>query len=89
MLIISSVSDPLRFLNRPLILHVARVQRSGRLEQQHLNLLLGDRAVLDASWHDEELTFFQPDVAVPVLHPESSLDHQEEFVFVIVSQSLT
>ena len=49
-----------------------------------MDLLFGDRSVLDASGHDEELALFQPNVAVPELHPESPLDHQEESVFVVV-----
>ena len=49
-----------------------------------MNLLVGNRAMLDFSWHDEELALLQPDLAVTVLHPESPLDHQEQLVFVVM-----
>ncbi len=70
--------NPLRLLNRPLILHVPSVQRPGRLEEQNMDLILGNWAVLESSGHDEELAFLQPNVTIPELHPESTLDQPGE-----------
>src|SRR5271157_3376582 len=49
-----------------------------------MDLLFGNWAMLDASGHDWKLAFLQPDIAVPELHPESPLDHQEQLVFVVM-----
>jgi hypothetical protein len=42
-----------------------------------MNFRFSDRAMLHASGREEELALLQPDSAVPTLHPESPLDHQE------------
>ena len=57
--------------------HVARVESPGRLEEQHMDLLVGDRAVLDASGHDQKLALLELDLSVPKLHAESPFEHQE------------
>ncbi len=49
-------SDPFKLLNRLFIPNVARVQCPGRLEQQNMDLLIGNRAMLHALGHDEELS---------------------------------
>jgi hypothetical protein len=49
-----------------------------------VNLLFGDRTMFDATGHDEELPLLQTDVTLPELHPESSFDHQEEFIFAVM-----
>ncbi len=69
--------NPLWVFNRPLILHVPGVESPRRLEEQYMDLLFSNRAMLDASRHNQKLTLFQTDVTVPELHPESPLDHQE------------
>jgi hypothetical protein len=73
-------SNPVQVDDRPLILHVARVQRRGRHEQEDVSLLLGNRPVFDATRHDQEFTLLQPDVPISELHPKPALDDQEEFV---------
>jgi hypothetical protein len=52
-------SNPLGLIDRPLVPHIARVQRCRRLEQQDVCFLLGHRAMLDASGNDQELTILQ------------------------------
>lgn len=81
---IAPTSDPLGVFDRPLILHIARVQCPSRLEQKHVNLLFCDWSVFDPPGHNQELAFLQPDLAVAVLHPESTADHQEEFILVVM-----
>jgi hypothetical protein len=70
--------------DRPLILHVARVQSRGRLEQQDVRLLLGHGPDFDAGRHDQEFAYFQPDVSIPELHAEPAFDDEEEFVLGVV-----
>jgi hypothetical protein len=70
--------------DRPLILHVAGVQRRGRLEEQDVDLLVCNGAVFDPTGHDQELALFQPFVAIPELHAKAALHHEEEFVLVVV-----
>src|SRR5262245_58659705 len=48
-------SDPVQLIDRALVADIPRVQRRGGLEEQHVGLLVGDRPVLDAVRHDEEL----------------------------------
>src|SRR5262245_59447243 len=64
-------SDPLQLLDRPLVADVSRVQGRGGLEEEDVDLLLGHGPVLDAAGDDQELSLFQPDVAVAQLHAEA------------------
>src|SRR5271170_69853 len=77
-------SDSLEGGHGPLVADVAGVQRRGRLEQQDVGLFLGDRPVLDPAGYDEELALLQPDLAIPEIHAESPLHHQEQLVLVLV-----
>ncbi len=63
---------------------IARVQRRGGLEQQDVDLLVGDGPVLHAPGHDQELALLQADLSVTEVHAEPSLHDQEEFVLVVV-----
>jgi hypothetical protein len=76
--------DALQGLNRQIVLHIASVQCCGWLEKQDLNFLFGDRAMFDAVWDDQELTFFDPNVTIPKLHTETPFHHKEQFVFDIM-----
>src|SRR5262245_48362426 len=76
--------NPLRGRDRPLVAHVARVQRRGRLEEQDVSLLLGHRPVFDAPRDDQELARFQPDVPVAELHAEAAVHDQEQLVLALV-----
>ena len=49
-----------------------------------MNFLRGDRPVLDATRDDQKLTFFQPDLPVTEIHPESPLHDQEQLVLVFM-----
>ena len=55
-----------------------------RLEQQDMNLVVGDRSMFDATGHDQQLPFFQPDLPVTEIHPESPLHDQEQLVFIFM-----
>ena len=44
----------------------------------------GCGAMFDATGNDQQLAFFQPDLPVPEIHPESSLHHQEQLVLIFV-----
>ena len=77
-------SQPLQVGDRPLVPHVAGVERRGRLEQQDVGLLVGHRAVLDAAGHDQERALLQPDVSVPELHAEAALHDEEKLILVVV-----
>ncbi len=49
-----------------------------------MRLFVGPRAMLDASWHDEELALPQRDVAIAELDRQPALEHEEEVVGVVV-----
>src|SRR5262245_3789913 len=40
--------------------------------------------MFDATGDDQEFALFEPDVPIPELHAEAALDHEEEFVLVVV-----
>ena len=63
---------------------VAGVQSPGRLEEQDMDLIFSNWAMLHASGHDRNSPSSSQTLAVPELHPESPLDHQEEFIFVVM-----
>src|SRR5262249_28652347 len=77
-------SDLFQPFQRALVADVAGVQRRGRLEQEDVSLLVCYGPVLDATRHDQELAFLQPDVAIAELHAKPPLDHQEKLVLVVV-----
>lgn len=64
---------------------VAGVHHPSWLKQECLDLSVRTRAVLDASRHDEELPGAEDDVSVTELDRQLSIDHQEQFVRVLVS----
>ena len=55
-------SDPLRFDHRPLVEDIARVPGRDGLEQQDMDLLVGDGSMRHAPGNDEELALLQPDL---------------------------
>ena len=55
-----------------------------RLDQQHVRLVVGLRAVLDAVRDDEQLAGPELDVAVAELDRQPAGDHEEEVVRVVV-----
>jgi hypothetical protein len=64
-----------------LALHVAGVLDLRRLEQHYLDLLLGDRAVLDAARNDNKLAFSERQALIAKVHPEAASQDQKEFIF--------
>ena len=78
------MSDSQRLHDRPCLLNVSSVQRPRRLEQQHVDLFLGNGAVLHAPWYDHELPLLQPDVAVTILHAELPANDQKQLILLIV-----
>jgi hypothetical protein len=68
---------------------VAGVHRASRLDQQHVRLLLGLGAVLDATRDDEQLAPFELYVAVAKLDCQATAEDQEEVVCVVVPMRRT
>src|SRR5262245_2910265 len=66
------------------ILRVPGVEGGSRLEEHDVDLLFGDWPMLHSARHDQEFTLFEPDHAIAEVHPKASLDHEEEFVFVLM-----
>src|SRR5215469_18268514 len=70
---------------RALVHHISRVQGAGRLEEKEPALLLGNGFMLDATRHDDELSFFDPFVRpIAKLHAKAALHDQKHFVLVMV-----
>src|SRR5262249_55094087 len=68
----------------PFISNVAGVKRAGRFEQEHLCFFLRHGSMVDASRNNQELAFFEPDLAIAKLHAESALDHEKQLVLVVM-----
>lgn len=64
--------------------NVAGVEGGRGLEENDLDLVLGDGAVLDAAGYDEHLARGQLNLAVAKLHREGSAMDQEEFILTLV-----
>ncbi|HEY3824028.1 MAG TPA: hypothetical protein VGL82_05690 [Bryobacteraceae bacterium] len=47
------------------------------LEQHHLNLLLGNRAMLYPAGHDDKVALCQHDAPVAEVHPKAPAQYQE------------
>src|SRR5205807_6866562 len=67
-----------------LIPDVAGVESRCRLEKKNVRFFIRDRPVLDAGGYDQELTFLEPDIPFPELHPESAFDHEKQLVFLLM-----
>jgi hypothetical protein len=68
---------------------VAGVQRGCGLEEQEPAFFVGYGFVFYAARHDHELAFFDPfvmfvKVFVPIMHAEAALDHEKQFIFMLV-----
>ena len=77
-------SNATRLAHRVPVRNISRVQCRSRLEQQDMNLVGGDRPMFDATGDDQQLPFFQPDLPVTKIHPESSLHDQEQLVLIFM-----
>lgn len=62
--------------------HVARVARASPLHQEALHLVVGDGAVFDAAWDDEDAARRQVLDVVAELHAERPAQRNEELVLV-------
>ena len=80
----ASASDPFRRRNRPLAARGARIHRGRGFEEQHTHFLLGDRPMLDAARHDEQLAFAQLDDAIAEFHAKRTVHDEEQLVLVLV-----
>ena len=76
------VSEPFD-LARALAARGAGVHRGLRLEQQHVSLVVGYRPVLGAVRDDDELALVSRP-ALPELHAQTALEHEEQLVFDVV-----
>src|SRR6202043_4217421 len=59
--------DPLQLGDRPLVSDCSRIDGCLRLDQQRMDLIVGNGQMLNATRDDDELTGSQVDVAVPEL----------------------
>jgi hypothetical protein len=80
----SAASDFLQLGGGQFAFDISGVEGRSGLEQENLNLLLGERAVLDAALDDNEFARFKPFAAVGEIHAETPFDHEKHFVFVVV-----
>ena len=78
------MSDVAQLGDGPLILHVAGIQRRGRLEHEDVRFFLGDRPVFDATGNNQNLSLFEPDMPIPELHAKPAFDDEEKFVLVVM-----
>ena len=60
--------------------HVARVRCPEWLDEQHVSLVVGSGAVLDAARHDEELAGSELDRAIAQLDRQAPVQDEEEVV---------
>ena len=81
----SEGSDPLGGDHRPGAAGVAGVEGGGGLEEEDVDLLFGDGAVLDAAGDDDELAFAEGEGPVAELHREGAAEDEEELVLVLVA----
>lgn len=65
-------------------LDIARVHGRRGLEQQDVNFLFCDGPVLDATWHDQELSLLQPNLTIAEVHAEAAVDDEEQLVLMLV-----
>src|SRR5688572_26746070 len=80
----TSTLQPRRLDNRSLRHHVTRIHRRRGLEEEHVDFVLGDRAMLDASGNDQELAFLEGDVTIAELHREATLHNEEQLVLALM-----
>ena len=73
--------DPFRAFHSSIAAHVAGVEGSCGLEQQHVSLIFRHRTVFDSAGDDEEFACLQPYDTVSKIHPEAAADDEKEFIF--------
>src|SRR5581483_2764129 len=59
---------------------IARVGRAMRFDQQQMNFLFGNRAMLDTFRHHIEIAGTKPHIAIAQLDREMTFEHKEEVV---------
>jgi hypothetical protein len=69
------------------VLDIAGVARRGRLEDQHLDLFVGGRAMLVATRNHDRLTRIELDDVVAKFDAELPAPDQKHFVLVLVHMS--
>lgn len=67
-----------------LMLDIAGVPGRGRLEDQHVNFIIGNCPVLDTSRHDDEFTFAELYDPVSKLDPKGATQDKKQLVLVLV-----
>ncbi len=67
-----------------LMLDIAGIPSGGRLEDQHVDFILGNRAVLDTSRHDDEFTFAELYDAVSKLDAKGATQDEKQLVLAVV-----
>src|SRR5437899_3693663 len=78
------ISDALELGDSPFVGDVSRVQRRIRLDQDDVDLFVGNGAVLDAVRDDNEFALAHHTLTVAEFHAERALHDEKKLVFVIV-----
>jgi hypothetical protein len=68
-------SNTFELRDRPFIGDISGVQSGFGLDQHDVDFLIGDRAVLNASWHNNKFAFFDDGFAIPEFHSQRAFDH--------------
>src|SRR5229473_5757454 len=78
------ISDALELGDSPFVGDVAGVQRRLWFDQDNVDLVVRNGAVLDAARDDNEFALAHDTLTIAEFHAEGALHDEKEFVFVIV-----
>src|SRR5882762_4632064 len=78
------VSDALELGDSPFVGDVAGIQRRFRLDQDDVDFLVSDGAVLDAARHNDKFAFLDDGFVATEFHPQRTFHDQKQFVFVFM-----
>jgi hypothetical protein len=76
--------NALEFAQGAFVDDVAGVERGCGLEEQNPAFFVGNRTVFDPTRYDDEFTLLDPDLPVAKFHAEAALNHEKQFVFILV-----
>src|SRR5260370_42520571 len=78
------ISDALELGDSPFVGDVAGVQSRFWFDQDNVDLVVRNGAVLDAARADNEFAFARDTLTIAEFHAEGALHDEKEFVFIIV-----
>jgi hypothetical protein len=64
--------------------NVTGVERGGRLEQQNVCLFIGHGTMFGFPRNDDEFTFLEPHMTIAEFHAESTFNHEEKLIFLVM-----